>query len=61
MVERWLLGRLPYRTFHSLAKVNAAIADLLTRLNEERSIRRLGVARRKRDGRPALKDLPESP
>ena len=37
MVERWLLGRLRHRTFHSLAEVNAAIADLLTRLNEERA------------------------
>jgi transposase len=64
MVERWLLGRLRHRTFHSLAEVNAAIADLLTRLNEERPIRRLGVTRRKllkEIDRPALKALPESP
>src|SRR6195256_299870 len=40
MVERWLLGRLRHRTFHSLADVNAAIAELLTQLNEERPIRR---------------------
>jgi hypothetical protein len=39
MVERWLLGRLRHRTFHSLAKVNAAIAEILTRLKEERPIR----------------------
>ena len=43
IVERWLLGRLRHRTFHSLADVNAAIADLMTRLNEQRPIRRLGV------------------
>src|SRR5947209_4010448 len=64
MVERWLLGRLRHRTFHSLAEVNAAIAELLTRLNEERPIRRLGVTRRKlleEIDRPALKALPESP
>jgi transposase len=64
MVERWLLGRLRHRTFHSLADVNAAIAELLTRLNEERPIRRLGVTRRKlleEIDRPALKALPESP
>src|SRR5450631_3672004 len=64
MVERWLLGRLRHRTFHSLADVNAAIAELLTRLNEERPIRRLGVTRRKlleEIDRPALKDLPDSP
>jgi len=64
MVERWLLGRLRHRTFHSLADVNAAIAELMIRLNEERPIRRLGVTRRKlleEIDRPALKDLPESP
>jgi transposase len=64
MVERWLLGRLRHRTFHSLAEVNAAIAELMTRLNEERPIRRLGVTRRKlleEIDRPALKALPESP
>ena len=64
MVERWLLGRLRHRTFHSLAEVNAAITELMTRLNEERPIRRLGVTRRKlleEIDRPALKDLPESP
>jgi len=64
MVERWLLGRLRHRTFHSLAEVNAAIAELLTRLNEQRPIRRLGVTRRKlleEIDRPALKALPESP
>jgi hypothetical protein len=46
MVERWLLGRLRHHTFHSLAEVNATIAEFLTRLNEERPIRRLGVTRR---------------
>jgi len=64
MVERWLLGRLRHRIFHSLAEVNAAIAELLIRLNEERPIRRLGVTRRKlleEIDRPALKALPESP
>ena len=43
MVERWLLGRLRHRIFRSLAEVNAAIAELMIRLNEERPIRRLGV------------------
>jgi transposase len=64
MVERWLLGRMRHRIFYSLAEVNAAIADLLRRLNEERPIRRLGVTRRKlleEIDRPALKPLPESP
>ncbi len=38
IVERWLLGRLRHRTFHSLAELNAAIADLMRRLNEGRVI-----------------------
>jgi hypothetical protein len=29
IVERWLLGRLRHRIFHSLAEVNAAISDLM--------------------------------
>jgi transposase len=64
MVERWLLGRLRHRTFHSLAEVNAAIDELLTRLNEERPIRRLGVTRRQlleQIDRPVLRPLPASP
>jgi transposase len=64
IVERWLLGRLRHHIFHSLADVNEAISKLLTRLNEERPIRRLGVTRRKlleEIDRPALKALPASP
>jgi hypothetical protein len=64
IVERWLLGRLRHRTFFSLADVNAAIADLMTHLNEERPIRRLGVTRRQlleQIDRPALKVLPAEP
>jgi transposase len=64
IVERWLLGRLRHRTFYSLAEVNAAIGELLTRLNEERPIRRLGVTRRRlleEVDRPALKPLPVPP
>ena len=61
IVERWLLGRLRHRTFYSLAEVNAAIGELLTHLNEEHRIRRLGVTRRQlleQIDRPALKSLP---
>jgi transposase len=61
IVERWLLGRLRHRTFYGLAEVNAAIADLMTHLNEVRPIRRLGVTRRQlleEIDRPALKPLP---
>jgi transposase len=64
LVERWLLGRLRHRTFFSLAEVNTAVAEFLTRLNEERPIRRLGVTRRKlleELDRPALKPLPAEP
>src|SRR3954452_11797304 len=64
IVERWLLGRLRHRTFYSLAEVNAAIGELMTYLNEERPIRRLGVTRRQlleQIDRPALKSLPTEP
>jgi transposase len=64
IVERWLLGRLRHRIFYSLAEVNAAIAELMTHLNEERQIRRLGVTRRQlleEIDRPALKSLPAEP
>jgi transposase len=64
LVERWLLGRLRNRSFFSLAEVNAAIGEFLTRLNEERPIRRLGMTRRKlleELDRPALKPLPAEP
>src|SRR5690349_18467480 len=46
IVERWLLGRLRHRSFHGLAELNAAIGELLARLNEQRPLRRLGVTRR---------------
>ena len=64
IVERWLLGRLRHRIFYSLTEVNAAIAEFLKLLNEERPIRRLGVTRRQlleEIDRPALKALPAEP
>jgi transposase len=64
IVERWLLGRLRYRRFYSLAELNAAIGELLRQLNEERPIRRLGVTRRallEELDRPHLKALPSEP
>jgi transposase len=64
IVERWLIGRLRDRRFYSLAELNAAISELLIRLNEERPIRRLGVTRRQlleELDRPALKSLPAEP
>jgi transposase len=64
VVERWILARLRHRRFYSLAELNAAIGELLKRLNEERPIRRLGVTRRQlleELDRPALKPLPVEP
>src|SRR6201994_768891 len=62
IVERWLLGRLRRRIFHSLADVNAALGELMVQLNERQSPRRLGVTRRQlleEVDRPALKALPD--
>src|SRR5258708_19063764 len=46
IIERWLLGRLRNRRFASLAELNAAIADMLRQLNDERPLRKLGRTRR---------------
>ena len=64
IIERWLLGRLRHRRFYSLAELNTAIGELLRQLNEERTIRRLGVTRRallEELDRPHLKGLPSEP
>jgi transposase len=64
IMERWILGRLRNRRFHSLGELNDAIRGLLVRLNDERPIRRLGVTRRQlleELDRPALKPLPAEP
>jgi transposase len=64
VIERWLIGGLRHRIFHSLAELNAAIGAMLHRLNDERPIRRLGVTRRQlfdEIDRPALKALPATP
>jgi transposase len=64
VVERWILARLRHRRFTSLAELNAAIAELLRRLNEEKPLRRLGCTRRQlleELDRPALKPLPIEP
>jgi transposase len=64
IIERWVLARLRRQQFYSLAELNAAIGKLLWRLNDERSIRRLGVTRRQlleELDRPALKPLPVEP
>ncbi len=45
LVERWILAALRNRTFFSLAELNAAIAELLERLND-RSFKKLPGSRR---------------
>jgi len=63
IVERWLIGRLRRRIFHSLADVDAALDELMTQLNDRQPLRRLGVTRRQlleEVDRPALKALPDS-
>ncbi len=64
VVERWILARPRHRRFYSLAELNAASAELLKRLNEERPLRRIGRTRRQlleELDRPALKPLPVDP
>jgi transposase len=64
IVERWLLGRLRKRIFHSLAELNQAIAEMMQQINEVRPIRRLGVRRRQlleELDRPQLRPLPAEP
>ena len=61
IVERWLLGRLRNRRFYSLAEVNAAIAQMLTALNDHRVMRPVGRTRRQlfeEIDAPRLKPLP---
>jgi len=61
IVERWVLARLRNRTFFSLGEVNAAIAELLERLNT-RPFKKLEGSRRSRFielDQPALRPLPE--
>ena len=60
VVERWILAALRHRTCFSLAELNAAIAELLQRLNA-RALRKLPGSRRslfEQLDRPALRPLP---
>src|SRR3954453_23133060 len=64
IIERWLLVHLRNHRFDGLADLNAAIRDLLMRLNEQRLLRRLGATRRQlleELDRPHLKPLPVEP
>ena len=63
VAQRWIVARLRNRRFFSLSELNAAIRDLLDRLNE-RVTRHLGASRRalfEELERPALKPLPQAP
>ncbi len=60
VVKRWILAALRHRTLFSLAELNAAIAELLQRLNA-RAFRKLPGSRRslfEQLDRPALRPLP---
>jgi transposase len=60
VAQRWILAALRQRTFYSLAELNAAIAELLVKLNA-RVMRHLNASRHslyERLDRPALKPLP---
>lgn len=63
IVERWLLGRLRNRVWYGIGELNAAIADLMGKLND-RVMRRLGRSRRQlfeELDAPHLKALPAEP
>ncbi len=63
LVQRWILACLRHRKFFSLSELNAAIRELLERLNE-REFRKLPGSRRSQFealDRPALKPLPAMP
>ncbi|MDH5172822.1 MAG: IS21 family transposase [Gammaproteobacteria bacterium] len=63
VVERWILAVLRHRQFFSLGELNAAIGDLLVRLNA-RPFRKLPGCRRdhfEQWDRPALQPLPAEP
>ena len=60
VAQRWILAALRHRTFYSLTELNAAIAELLVKLND-RLMRHVNESRRslyERLDRPALKPLP---
>jgi transposase len=60
VVQRWVLAVLRDQTFYSLSELNAAIRELLQKLND-RVMRHLGKSRRdlfETIDRPALKALP---
>lgn len=63
LAQRWILAALRHRVFHHLEDLNAAIAELLAKLNERvmRHVRQSRRALYERLDRPALKALPTRP
>lgn len=63
IVQRWILFKLRKRIFHSLDELNAAIRELLVRLNDAKFQKRPGTRREAflRLDLPALKPLPIEP
>jgi transposase len=62
LAQRWILARLRNRTFYSLAELNAAIAELLQRLNDKPMRGYDGKTRNQlfeELDRPAMKPLPQ--
>jgi transposase len=63
VVQRWIVAALRHRTFFSLAELNAAIAELLVRLNTRR-FRKIAGTRASLFAaidQPALRPLPPTP
>jgi transposase len=63
ITERWVLARLRHRRFYSLSELNAAIGELVSRLNE-RAFQKLEGSRRswfELLDRPAMRPLPSAP
>jgi len=61
LVERWIMAALRNRTFFSLSEANAAIKELLTKLNERPFKKLLGCRRSQFEelDKPVLKPLPD--
>jgi transposase len=63
IAQRWILAVLRHRTFHSLAELNAAISELVEKLND-RLMRKLKKSRRavfEEIDKPHVKLLPSKP
>ena len=63
VAQRWILAVLRHRTFYTLAELNAAIAELLVKLNDRvmRHVKESRCSLYERLDRPALQPLPAAP